>query len=91
MDNFLTLISLVLPGIATLWNVIVVMKRYHELKQDKNEFDKLISEIDIANTKLKEVKLKNNGKIDINEKQKAKINEIIKELDLEVNDGKISS
>lgn len=91
MDKFLTVISLILPGIATLCNVIVVMKRYHELKQDRNEVDKVISEMDIVNTKLKEVKIRNNGKIVINEKQKEQIMKIINELDLEVNESKISS
>lgn len=91
MNEVISVSSIIIAGVATIINIIQVAKRYKELKRTKDR-----KQIYMANNKLKdankilvEIEKRNNGVIRLDGEQKNELEQIIKQIDIKLNESSI--
>lgn len=91
MNDMISVSSIIIVGVATIINIIQVVKRYKELKHTKDR-----KQIYMANNKLKdankilaEIEERNNGVIRLDGEQKNELEQIIKQIDIKLNESSI--
>lgn len=89
MNEVISVSSIIIAGVATIINIIQVAKRYKELKRTKDR-----KQIYMANNKLKdankilvEIEKRNNGVIRLDGEQKNELEQIIKQIDIKLNES----
>ncbi len=93
MSDMLSIITLVVTGVATAVNVVSVVKRYKELKQDEIARKvKIIKKLNAANQELKEasdiwVELKTEEKPIFDTNKQKEFEKLIIELELLVKEA----
>lgn len=95
MIDWLSASTLIIAGISTVLNAIMVMKRIKASKKENSEISKVLKRINSANSDLKYANelmlsiIQKEGEINFNTEQKDEMNKLGRELDSNIKEYKI--